>query len=233
MKISVVIPAYNEQDTIVDIITEIDSIFKKLYDDYEIIVVNDKSIDNTLNITEELSKKIKTLKIISNEKNLGKTKTVIKAFNTINTDILSFIDADYQYNPKDLPSIIQKVIDGYDICSGNRKNRMDSIYRKIASRSFNLFNRLVFNIQLDDVNCGLKAMRKDIFNKITIDYLNARWFIDTELLAKATHSNFKITQIDIDHSHRKKGSSKVNIMKLAVETIAYAILLKYKLLTKK
>ncbi len=233
MKISVVIPAYNEQDTIVDIITEIDSIFKKLYDDYEIIVVNDKSIDNTLNITEELSKKIKTLKIISNEKNLGKTKTVIKAFNTINTDILSFIDADYQYSPKDLPSIIQKVIDGYDICSGNRKNRMDSIYRKIASRSFNLFNRLVFNIQLDDVNCGLKAMRKDIFNKITIDYLNARWFIDTELLAKANHNNFKITQIDIDHSHRKKGSSKVNIMKLAVETIAYAILLKYKLLTKK
>ena len=226
--VAVMIPAYNEENTIARIIDDINNIFKKHYKNYEIIIINDCSTDKTLDICNEQKKKIKNLKIYTNKVNMGKTKTILGGLNLTNADILSFIDADYQYDPLDLPKVIQKVIEGYDICSGKRRDRKDSLYRIFMSRSFNLFNRLMFNIKLEDVNCGLKAFKKNILNDIEIEYINAKWFIDTELLAKAYKKNMKITQVNINHFPREGSESKVSGIKLAIETIIYGIILKWR-----
>ena len=234
MKITVIVPAYNEERTIGNIVQDINTIFTKHYKDFEIIVMNDCSTDRTFEVVTQLKNQIKNLKIFTNKKNIGKTKTVIEGFKISDADVFSFIDADYQYDPLDLPKVIDKVVnEDYDICSGIRQNRKDNAYRLFMSWCFNTFNRLMFGIKVKDVNCGLKAIKRDVFNRIKIEYMQAPWFIDTELLAKAYRKKLRITQVPIRHHARKEGSSKVSGVKLATETIIFGIQLKIKFLLGK
>jgi len=234
MKIAIIVPAYNEEKTIGSIVQDINNIFRKHYKDYEIIVMNDCSTDKTFEVVTQLKNQISNLKIFTNKKNIGKTKTVLEGFKISDADVFSFIDADYQYDPLDLPKVIEKVVrEGFDICSGIRQNRQDNPYRLFMSWGFNTFNRVMFGIKVRDVNCGMKAIKRDVFNKIKIDYMQAPWFIDTELLAKAYRKKLRITQVPIRHHARKEGHSKVSGIKLAVETIFYGILLKLRFLVGK
>ena len=231
-KIAVIIPVYNEEKSIERVIRDADRHFSKHYDHYDILVVNDASTDSTLKILNSLKKEIKHLKVYTNNKNMGKTQTVMRGFALTNAEIISFIDADYQYDPKDLITVIGKVEEGYDICSGKRKNRHDTIYRKILSKGFNFFNRTMFGIKLSDVNCGLKAFKRGTMDKIKLKYLKAPWFIDTETLAKAYKQHLKITEVDISHYHRTTGKSKIKTYALVTETLFYGLLLKRDLMRK-
>lgn len=227
MKITVIVPAYNEEKTIGRIVQDLDKILTDRYEEYKILVMNDCSTDRTLEIVNQFKKKLKHLKVYTNEKNRGKTMTVLKGISISDAEIVSFIDADYQYDPLDLPVVIDKVAkEGYDICTGIRQRRRDSIYRLFMSLCFNTFNRLMFGIRVKDVNCGMKAIRKSCFDKIKIEYTNAPWFIDTELLAKVYRKNFRVAQVPIRHHERKEGKSKVSGVKLAIETIVYGVKLK-------
>ena len=225
-RVSVLIPAYNEEETIEQLVKAIDELFSENYRDYEIIVIDDASTDNTLTICENLKKRINNLRVFSNNQNLGKTQTVLNGFGKTESDIISFIDADYQYDPRDLINVINEVKKGYDICCGNRKNRNDSFYRKLLSKGFNLLNRIMFGIKVNDVNCGLKAFRKGAMEELKLKYLDAPWFIDTETLTRAYNKKMKVTQVDINHLHRTTGSSKINTLSVIKETLRYSILLK-------
>lgn len=234
MKISVILPAYNEENTIERIVVDIDKIFKKRYNNYEIIVVNDNSTDNTLKILDEVRKKVPRLRFYSNPRNLGKTKSLIKIINITDSEILSFIDADYQYEPRDLPRLIDKVIaNECDICIGRRKIRKDNHLRLFASFAFNLWNYTLFSIKVKDINCGIKAFHRRVFEKIIIEYLNAKWFFDTELLAKAYKEKYRVKDMQITHYSRKMGISKVSIYKLAFETVIHSLRLWLKLFLRR
>ena len=100
------------------------------------------------------------------------------------------------------------------------------------SKGFNVFNNIMFGIKIQDINCGLKAFKKEILNQVQLEYLDAKWFIDTELLAKAYRQKLNMTEIPIRHHARTEGDSKVVALKLAYETITYGILLKLKFLMK-
>ena len=222
--VSVIVPAYNEEANVKRLVKETLKIISSYAKKYEVIVVDDGSTDNTLK--EVSSIKNKNLKIIKNKKNMGKTKTMVHSFNIAKGDIVSFIDADYQYHPKNLVKLIEKVMEGYDICVGNRKKRQDSLYRKFMSRGFNTFDRVMFGIVVKDVNCGLKAFRKDSFKKIKLKYLTTRWFIDTELLARYCRNKSRVAEVEIAHYGRKNSVSKVSAIYLALETLIYGIFLK-------
>lgn len=223
--VTVVIPAYNEEPIVKKLVVDTLAVISGLTNDYEVIVVDDGSTDNTFKEVSSLHHN--KLRIVRNSENLGKTKTMIKGFSLAKGDIVSFIDADYQYDPKDLRTIISRLGDDCDICIGNRRSvRQDSIYRKFMSLAFNCFNYVMFGITVSDVNCGLKAFKKSAFNKIKLKYLNAKWFIDTELLARYQNQNIKIVELDVNHYPRNEGVSKVNCLKLAFETIIYGFLLK-------
>jgi glycosyltransferase involved in cell wall biosynthesis len=225
-EISLVIPAFNEEKTIERIIRDSDSVFRKNFRDYEIIVIDDSSTDRTKEICENLGNQLEKLALHTNEKRSGKTAAVTNGFRLSKSDVISFIDADYQYSPKDIPRLFKKLNEGYDICSGKRTERKDSLKRHVLSNGFNLFNRYMFGIRIDDVNCGLKMFRREVLDKVRLKYLKARWFIDTEMLARAQRMGFRITQIPIEHRHREEGSSKINIYKILIETFTYAFRLK-------
>ncbi len=226
--VSVIIPAYNEEINVKRLAKDTLKVISSYIKHYEVIVNDDGSSDDTFK--ELNSIKNKNLRIIKNKRNLGKTRTMIRCFKIAKGNIVSFIDADYQYDPKDLIEVIGKVSQGYDICVGNRKRRMDSLYRKFMSWGFNAFDRIMFGIKIKDVNCGLKAFRKESFKKIKLEYINTRWFIDTELLARYYKNKCKVAEVDVLHYERKNSLSKVSAIKLAAETIVYGILLKLDML---
>jgi len=243
-KTAIIIPAYNEEGTIKRILVDVDKAMKEkcnkkenqgdnqnICAGYDIIVVNDCSKDDTLKIVNSLKKKIKNLGVFSNEKNMGKTRTLLHGIEKSTSGIIVFIDADYQQDPKDIPHIIEQIKhDGADICCGKRINRKDSFYRKFISFFFNLFNRAMFGIRIDDINCGLKGFRKEVFKNMTIKYPQAKWFFDTELLGRAYAKGMKVTQADVRHYLRTEGVSKINGLKAAAETVFYGILLKIDLI---
>ena len=222
--VSIIIPAYNEEANVKRLVKDTVKVISAYAKKYEIIVVDDGSKDNTFR--EVSSIKNKSVKIIKNRKNMGKTKTMVNSFKIAKGDIVSFIDADYQYDPKDLVKLIEKVREGNDICIGNRRKRRDSVYRKFMSWGFNTFDKLMFGIEVKDVNCGLKAFRKNSFRKIKLKYLATRWFIDTELLARYYRNKSKVAEVEISHYERKNSISKVSAVYLACETLIYGVLLK-------
>jgi glycosyltransferase involved in cell wall biosynthesis len=229
--VSLIIPAYNEERTIERMVKECDKVLKHYYKSFEILLMDDCSTDRTLQICKSLERSMPSLRVHSNKENFGKTKTVMQGLRLVHSDIMAFIDADYQYSPDDLPRVIDKVLrEGYDLCSGKRGTRQDSLKRKIASSGFNLFNKVMFGITLTDINCGLKAMKKSIFDLIEVRYLDARWFIDTEILAQASAKGLRVTEIGIHHMPRQEGDSKVSVIDLATETMWYGARMKMRLL---
>lgn len=232
--ITIVIPAYNEEESLQDVVTSVESVMKTRYTkNYTIIILDDASTDKTNIIAQDLAKKYHLIVVIRNDKNYGKNQSLVHAFESIKSGIICFIDADKQYFAEDIPLLIEKIKNGADIACGRRARRKDSIYRKIMSFSFNRFNRIMFSIKIHDINCGMKAFEYEKFIMCQPQYNQARWFFDTELLARAYRKKLKIEEVLISHRDRPFGRSKVNCILLALETIFYAIILKTSFLFKK
>ncbi len=226
--VSIVVPAYNERPVINRLVQDTLTVISGYTKHFEVLVIDDGSVDRTF---EEVCKiKNKSLKVIRNPRNIGKTKTILNGFAIAKGSIVCFIDADYQYDPRDLPKLIETVKRGADLCVGYRKHRQDTFYRRFMSWGFNRFNRLLFSIISKDVNCGLKAFRTESFKAIKLHYLSAKWFIDTEILARYRHNNYKVEEVPVRHYKRSDGASKVSCIKLALETFIYGIMLKLDLM---
>jgi glycosyltransferase involved in cell wall biosynthesis len=229
--ISIVIPMYNEEESIERMVRDTDSVLRR-YPEYEILVMNDMSDDGSLRICERLQGELKNLRVFTNPRRSGKTLSVIRGFNLSRGDVVGFIDADYQYDPKDIPKVVESVMDGYDIATGARTAREDPLKRILFSKGFNAFNRLMFGIRARDINCGLKAFRKESFMRIRLRYVNAKWFIDTEILARAIRLGLRVTETQISHHPRKSGRSKINLFGIVYETVTHGFLLKLELLAQ-
>jgi len=228
--ISIIIPAYNEEGTIERIINDVDTLCKQNFKKYELLICDDFSTDKTFSLAKTISKKKQTIRVYSNNKNIGKFQTILKGLKLSKGDICAFMDSDYQYLPRDLIRVINKVQKGCDLCTGKRKERKDSFKRTLFSKFFQIYNRIFFGIKVDDVNCGLKAFKKSIFSDVKLKYTNTKWFMDTELIARSYNKNKKVCEIEVTHNYREKGSSKINLLTIISETIIYGFRLKSDLL---
>lgn len=226
--VSVIIPAYNEESVICRLVEDTLKVMNQYGKQYEVLVIDDGSTDGTFEAVQRLRNK--NLRVIKNTQNIGKTKTILKGSTSAKGSIISFIDADYQYDPHDLPKVIEKVKQGADLCVGYRERRQDTRYRKLMSWGFNQFDRVLFGIKIRDVNCGLKAYRAESFKKMNLRFLSAKWFIDTEILTRYYHRKYKVEEVPIAHYERGDGRSKVSCIKLMVETLIFGILLKWELM---
>ena len=205
--ISIVVPVYNESDSIRLLINEIINVMKSHQLLFELIIVNDGSVDRTSNVLENLSLEIKQLTVINLRKNYGQTAALAAGFDHSNGDIIVTLDGDLQNDPNDIPKLITNINEGYDLICGWRFHRKDKLLnRRIPSQ---IANRLIGNvtgIHLHDYGCSLKAFKHEIIKDIKL-YGELHRFLPV----LANIEGAKIKEIKVNHRSRKYGQSKYGI----------------------
>ena len=202
MIFSIVIPIYNEQENIKLLIDEIKNAIPYSDHEYEIIIVDDGSKDNSLNIIKKLI--TNNILFISNRKNLGQSYSIKIGIEKSSTNTIVTIDGDLQNNPKDIPLMLHTYFkNNLHFLGGIRTKRKDSVSKKFASLLANNIRKKILNDDCDDTGCGLKIFEKNIF-------LNFPFFdgIHRYLPALFKASNSNISYIDVDHRKRYMGNSK-------------------------
>jgi len=199
MKISVVVPLMNEEDNVKYLIEEVEKALKDY--DYELILVDDGSTDNTV---EEIKKYMndKTKLVILN-RNYGQTSAMAAGIEVANGDIIVTIDGDLQNDPRDIPMMIEKLNEGYDVVAGIRAKRQDEPLRKFLSKVANKIIRKVTGVQITDYGCTLKVFKKDVAKNLGL-YGELHRFIPI----LASMYGAKITEVPVRHHERKYGKSK-------------------------
>ena len=205
--ISVVIPAYNEEENIPILYEKLKKVLENLGEDYEIIFVDDGSTDRTYEILKEIAQKNKKVKVIRFRRNFGQTAAMYAGFEHAKGDVIITMDADLQNDPEDIPKLLEKMKEGYDIVSGWRKDRKDPfLSRKLPSMIANWIISKVTGVHLHDYGCTLKAYKADIAK-------NYRLYGDMHRFLPALAKRFgaKITEIPVKHHPRLYGKSKYGI----------------------
>ncbi len=206
MDISVVIPLYNEEESLPELTAWIDKVMTENNFSYEIIMIDDGSKDNSWHVVEELQTKNPSLKGIKFRRNYGKSAALYCGFDVAQGDVVITMDADLQDSPDEIPGLFKMIKeDGFDLVSGWKKKRYDPVFTKnIPSKIYNFTVRCITGIKLHDMNCGLKAYRKNVIKSIEVYGEMHRYM---PVLAK--WAGFKnIGEKVVIHSERKYGVTK-------------------------
>ncbi|MDD5069093.1 MAG: glycosyltransferase family 2 protein [Candidatus Omnitrophica bacterium] len=208
--ISAVIPMYNEESYVADVVYKLKKVLESLTDDFEIIAVDDSSTDNTLNLLQSLSLSEKCIKIVRNPQNLGLGGTLRAGFNRATKDLIFYTDADLPCDLSNLKTALTVAKENdADIVAAYRSNRMvEGLKRFIYSRSYNLIIRLLFGVKVKDINFSFKLFKSDKLKKL--DLFSNGSFIDSEIIIKAKRSGYKIVQIPLRYCLRQRGVSKLD-----------------------
>ena len=207
INISVVIPIYNEEENVALLYESITKVMSKLKNSYEIIMVDDGSKDKTLSILRAIQKQDFHLRVIKFRGNFGQSAAMAAGFEAARGENVVAMDGDLQNDPNDIPMLLDKLDEGYDVVSGWRKNRKDKlILRKLPSKIANRLICSVTGVELHDTGCSLKAFRKEVIKRISL-YGELHRFIP----ALAKLEGAKITEVVVNHRARKFGESKYNI----------------------
>lgn len=205
-KISIIIPLLNEEESIQPLMYALRNSLSKLHISYEIIFVDDGSTDNSLNVIKNIQRSDTRIKFISFKKNYGKSAALQIGFNRATGDAVITMDADLQDDPDEIPNLLAKLNEGFDLVSGWKKKRHDPIVKKISSKFFNFVTRFFSGVKIHDFNCGLKAYRGDVVKRISV-YGELHRYIP--LLA--SWEGFTVTEIPVKHHPRRYGKTKFGI----------------------
>ena len=210
MSLSIIIPIYNEEECIIPLVEEIIDALSEFRDSYEIILVNDGSKDSSGEILDKLSKDNSVLKVIHFKRNYGQTAALMAGIKYSSGDILIPMDGDLQNDPHDIPKMLDKLNEGYDVVSGWRKYRQDKrLSRIIPSTIANWVISKVSNVGLHDYGCTLKAYRKSVIENVRL-YGEMHRFIPIYSYWEGA----KITELAVNHRPRKFGQSKYGLSRI-------------------
>jgi glycosyltransferase involved in cell wall biosynthesis len=208
MDISVVVPLYNEEESLRELFAWIKRVLDPLGYEYEVLFVDDGSSDTSWDVVKELSEKYKEVKGLKFRRNYGKSAALHTGFEAARGDVVITMDADLQDSPDEIPELYRMIKEeGYDLVSGWKKKRYDPISKTLPSKLFNRTVRFVSGIKLHDFNCGLKAYRNEVVKNIEV-YGEMHRYIP--LIAKQNGFN-KIGEKVVQHQERKYGVSKFGI----------------------
>ena len=207
LDLSIVLPVYNEEDSIEKLYRRLKTVLGKLDMTSEIIFVDDGSTDNSVNIIKQLCKDDETVKLIVLRRNFGQTPALAAGFDVARGKIIIAMDADLQHDPYEIPHFIEKINEGYDVVSGWRARRMDSFFiRRIPSLVANRLMKYLSGVDIHDFGTTFKAYRAEVIKNVKL-YGELHRFIP----ALASSVGAKITEIPIKNINRPFGKSKYGI----------------------
>ena len=203
MDISLVIPVYNEVESLEPLLEKIQHEMNSLGKQWEIIFIDDGSTDGSTALMQELSAQNDNVVVAIQRRNFGKSLALEVGFELAQGEFVITMDADLQDEPAEIPRLLAKLDEGYDLCVGWKKDRQDPLSKTIPSYIANRTTRAVTGVQLHDMNSGLKGMRAEVGKTIRI-YGDLHRYIP----AIAHYSGFRVTEIPVVHHERQFGKSK-------------------------
>ncbi len=196
---SVVIPALNESESIPDLISELEATFREHELDGEVILVDDGSTDDSVEVAQREGKRLKRFKLERHSRNLGKTEALVSGTRAAETDWIILIDADLQHPPREIPRFLAQVGKGYDVVCGRKVGKYN---KRLVSGAYNWLSRKIFHVPVRDLN-AMKIFRKEVVQHIQLRHDWHRFFV---VLAYAR--GYRIGEIDVPVEPRRKGASK-------------------------
>ena len=219
MDISVVVPLYNEVESLPELNSWIDRVMKANNFTYEIWFIDDGSNDGSWEWIDEQSKLSKSVKGVRFRRNYGKSAALHTGFEEASGDVVITMDADLQDSPDEIPALYRKIKEeGFDLVSGWKKKRYDPISKKLPSKLYNATASKVTGIKLHDFNCGLKAYRKEVVKSIEV-YGEMHRYIP--YMAKQAGFS-KIGEIVVQHQARKYGTTKFGLSRFIFGYLDFA-----------
>ena len=209
--ISVIVPLYNEEESLPELAAWINRVCHVEGLSYEIVMIDDGSTDHSWSIVEQLTDEYPTLHAIRFSRNYGKSAALYCGFEAAEGEVIFTMDADLQDSPDEIPAMRRMIVEeGYDLVSGWKKRRHDPASKRWPSKFFNFTARIVSGIKLHDFNCGLKCYRRNVIKSIEV-YGEMHRYIP--ILAK--YAGFKrIGEKEVQHYARKYGHSKFGIERM-------------------
>jgi glycosyltransferase involved in cell wall biosynthesis len=226
LDLSVVIPVYNEETNIKILIPQVKSVLDKIKKTYEIILVDDGSSDGTFKTLKKLAEQDPNIKLVRFRRNFGQTAALSAGFDLARGKVVIPMDGDLQNDPEDIPRLLEKMEEGYDVVSGWRENRKDRfLTRKLPSYLANKLISITTRVHLHDYGCTLKAYKKEILDGIQL-YGEMHRFIP----ALASWMGVRVAEIKVNHRPREYGNSKYGLsrtIKVLLDLINVKFLLSY------
>ncbi len=205
--ISLVLPAFNEQETLEQAIREADDALAQITDDYEIIVVDDGSTDQTYAIATEQALQRERVRVLRQPGNVGYGAALRRGFAASRKDLVAFTDADCQFDIRELQRLVM-LADDYDVVCGYRIERQDKWNRKFVSWAYNCLVRSLLGTGVRDTDCALKLFHRGVVNGI--GHEDDGFFINAEILARARISGYSLVEVGVTHRPRPRGTSTVS-----------------------
>jgi glycosyltransferase involved in cell wall biosynthesis len=206
LDVSVIVPLYNEEESLKELHQQLRTALSRISNRYEIIFVDDGSTDRSFEVLRGLKRFDNRTKIIRFRRNYGKSAALSVGFQNALGNIVVTMDADLQDDPTEIPSLVKRINEGYDLVSGWKKKRRDPITKTIPSRFFNFVTSLMTGIKLHDFNCGLKAYRRDVVKTVKV-YGELHRYVPV----LAQWEGFRIGEMIVNHRPRKYGKTKFGL----------------------
>ena len=201
--ISVFFPCCNEAENIPGLVNKTLTVLNSLTSDFEIIIVNDGSSDNTAEVIDSLAAQNPSVRVIHHETNSGYGAALQSGFRAAEKELVFYTDGDAQFDIAELPAILP-LINQYDIVSCYRLDRKDTAIRKINAWCWTKLVCSLFKMKIRDIDCAFKLFKREIFDQIEMHSTGA--LIDTEILARAIRKGYTVTQTGVHHYPRTAGS---------------------------
>lgn len=204
--ISVVVPLYNEEHSLDALYHEVGAVLETYREPFEMVFVDDGSTDGSLSVLTRLHDEATNVVVVHLRRNFGKAAALQAGFLEARGDVVVTIDADLQDDPAEIPQLLAKLDEGFDLVSGWKTRRNDPWSRRLLSRMFNWATAVVSGVRLHDVNCGLKAYKAEVLRGMRL-YGELHRFIPV----LASYRGFRIAEIPVNHRARQHGKSRYGL----------------------
>jgi glycosyltransferase involved in cell wall biosynthesis len=212
--LSVFFPAYNDSGTIASLVISAIRTAQRLTSDFEVIVVNDGSVDRTAEILDDLAEKYPQVRVIHHERNRGYGGALRTGFANATRDLVFYTDGDAQYDPAEMELLWHRFTDDVDLVNGYKISRSDPVHRVVIGRVYHHTVKMLFGLTVRDVDCDFRMMRRSIFDAVRLDKNSG--VICLEMMKKIQDAGFRIAEVPVHHYHRAHGKSQFfNFRRLA------------------
>ncbi|HOZ49806.1 MAG TPA: glycosyltransferase [Candidatus Hydrogenedentes bacterium] len=208
--VSIVVPVYNEEANLRELYSRIVATIEALGKDFEIVVVNDGSRDGSLELLRELHASDSRLRVVNLMRNFGQNPALYAGFSQVRGRYVVMLDADLQNPPEEIPKLLAKLDEGYDVATGWRVERRDSPFRLVSSRILNAMVARITRLPVHDHGCALKAFRREVVDQLSGLFTHRSRYLPTEV----AWLGVRIAEVEVAHHPREKGTSKYSILAL-------------------